>query len=168
MSAAISSFFNSVGTEANKAKLNTEIAMKQHQIKGIKQEFGVAAWDLAARDDTDGLIALFKQKQAISANVIGDLAKLQQQLVALGGTAPTHIVSVTLPADAKEGEVIEAEASDGSRVKITVPAGSAPGSVLNVRVPVPLPAPVAVVGKPVVATTAEPVTVVAEKVDPAK
>ena len=137
-------------------------------VRGIKQEFGVAAWDLAARDDTDGLIALFKQKQAISANVIGDRAKLQQQLVALGGTAPTHIVSVTLPADAKEGEVIEAEASDGSRVKITVPAGSAPGSVLNVRVPVPLPAPVAVVGKPVVATTAEPVTVVAEKVDPAK
>jgi hypothetical protein len=108
MSAAISSFFNSVGTEANKAKLNTEIAMKQHQVKGIKQEFGVAAWDLAARDDTAGLIALFKQKQAISANVIGDLAKLQQQLVALGGTAPTHIVSVTVPADAKEGEVIEA------------------------------------------------------------
>ena len=32
MSAAISSFFNSVGTEANKAKLNTEIAMKQHQM----------------------------------------------------------------------------------------------------------------------------------------
>ena len=49
-----------------------------------------------------------------------------------------------------------------------MPAGAAPGSALNVRVPVPLPAPVAVVGKPVVATTAEPVTVQAEKVEPAK
>ena len=41
LSEGISSAFNTAGTEANKAKLQTEIAMKQHQIKGIKQEFGV-------------------------------------------------------------------------------------------------------------------------------
>ena len=39
LSEGISSAFNTAGTEANKAKLQTEIAMKQHQIKGIKQEF---------------------------------------------------------------------------------------------------------------------------------
>ena len=43
LSEGISSAFNTAGTEANKAKLQTEIAMKQHQIKGIKQEFGVRA-----------------------------------------------------------------------------------------------------------------------------
>ena len=37
----LSEGINTAGTEANKAKLQTEIAMKQHQIKGIKQEFGV-------------------------------------------------------------------------------------------------------------------------------
>ena len=41
LSEGITSAFNTAGTEANKAKLQTEIAMKQHQIKGIKQEFGV-------------------------------------------------------------------------------------------------------------------------------
>ena len=96
LSEGISSAFNTAGTEANKAKLQTEIAMKQHQIKGIKQEFGVrgqrmkpnlsdvaaprlgaatasqvAAWDLMARDDTAGLQALFKQRQATAQNVIG-------------------------------------------------------------------------------------------------
>ena len=43
LSEGLTSAFNTAGTEANKAKLQTEIAMKQHQIKGIKQEFGVAA-----------------------------------------------------------------------------------------------------------------------------
>ena len=41
LSEGINSAFNTAGTEANKAKLQTEIAMKQHQIKGIKQDFGV-------------------------------------------------------------------------------------------------------------------------------
>ena len=41
LSEGLTSAFNTAGTEANKAKLQTEIAMKQHQIKGIKQEFGV-------------------------------------------------------------------------------------------------------------------------------
>ena len=41
LSEGITSAFNTAGTEANKAKLQTEIAMKQHQIKGVKQEFGV-------------------------------------------------------------------------------------------------------------------------------
>ena len=41
LSEGITSAFNTAGTEANKAKLQTEIAMKQHQIKGIKQDFGV-------------------------------------------------------------------------------------------------------------------------------
>mmetsp|Transcript_10859 Transcript_10859/g.29610 ORF Transcript_10859/g.29610 Transcript_10859/m.29610 type:complete len:143 (+) Transcript_10859:89-517(+) len=98
LSEGISSAFNTAGTEANKAKLQTEIAMKQHQIKGIKQEFGVAAWDLMARDDTAGLQALFKQRQATAQNVIGDLGKLQRQLADLGGPKPTHVVSVTVPA----------------------------------------------------------------------
>ena len=123
LSEGITSAFNTAGTEANKAKLQTEIAMKQHQIKGIKQEFGVrgqrmkpnlsdvaaprlgaatasqvAAWDLMARDDTAGLQALFKQRQATAQNVIGDLGKLQRQLADLGGPKPTHVVSVTVPA----------------------------------------------------------------------
>ena len=41
LSEGITSAFNAAGTEANKAKLQTEIAMKRHQLKGIKQEFGV-------------------------------------------------------------------------------------------------------------------------------
>ena len=123
LSEGITSAFNTAGTEANKAKLQTEIAMKQHQIKGIKQEFGVrgqrmkpnlsdvaaprlgattasqvAAWDLMARDDTAGLQALFKQRQATAQNVIGDLGRLQRQLADLGGPKPTHVVSVTVPA----------------------------------------------------------------------
>mmetsp|Transcript_13804 Transcript_13804/g.39666 ORF Transcript_13804/g.39666 Transcript_13804/m.39666 type:complete len:181 (+) Transcript_13804:113-655(+) len=162
LSEGISSAFNTAGTEANKAKLQTEIAMKQHQIKGIKQEFGVAAWDLMARDDTAGLQALFKQRQATAQNVIGDLGKLQRQLADLGGPKPTHVVSVTVPAGAKEGESIEAKASDGSTVRITVPAGTSPGATLHVRVPVALPPPVdptvpVAQGTPVVTTTAEPV-----------
>ena len=187
LSEGITSAFNTAGTEANKAKLQTEIAMKQHQIKGIKQEFGVrgqrmkpnlsdvaaprlgattasqvAAWDLMARDDTAGLQALFKQRQATAQNVVGDLGKLQRQLADLGGPKPTHVVSVTVPAGAKEGESIEAKASDGSTVRITVPAGTAPGATLHVRVPVALPPPVdptvpVAQGTPVVTTTAEPV-----------
>ena len=58
----------------------------------------VAAWDLMARDDTAGLQALFKQRQATAQNVIGDLGKLQRQLADLGGPKPTHVVSVTVPA----------------------------------------------------------------------
>ena len=63
---------------------------------------------------------------------------------------------------AKEGESIEAKASDGSTVRITVPAGTAPGATLHVRVPVALPPPVdptvpVAQGTPVVTTTAEPV-----------
>ena len=122
----------------------------------------VAAWDLMARDDTAGLQALFKQRQATAQNVIGDLGKLQRQLADLGGPKPTHVVSVTVPAGAKEGESIEAKASDGSTVRITVPAGTAPGATLHVRVPVALPPPVdptvpVAQGTPVVTTTAEPV-----------
>ena len=142
-----------------------------------------AAWDLMARDDTAGLQALFKQRQATAQNVIGDLGKLQRQLADLGGPKPTHVVSVTVPAGptlrrnqisrrlictrdfhtgAKEGESIEAKASDGSTVRITVPAGTAPGATLHVRVPVALPPPVdptvpVAQGTPVVTTTAEPV-----------
>ena len=140
-----------------------------------------------ARDDTAGLQALFKQRQTTAQNVIGDLGKLQRQLADLGGPKPTHVVSVTVPpgptlcrnhissrrliapdslADfhtgAKEGESIEAKASDGSTVRITVPAGTAPGATLHVRVPVALPPPVdptvpVAQGTPVVTTTAEPV-----------
>mmetsp|Transcript_10860 Transcript_10860/g.29624 ORF Transcript_10860/g.29624 Transcript_10860/m.29624 type:complete len:83 (+) Transcript_10860:447-695(+) len=51
-----------------------------------------------ARDDTAGLQALFKQRQATAQNVIGDLGKLQRQLADLGGPKPTHVVSVTVPA----------------------------------------------------------------------
>ena len=91
-----------------------------------------------------------------STQVIGDLGKLQRQLADLGGPKPTHVVSVTVPVGAKEGESIEAKASDGSTVRITVPAGTAPGATLHVRVPVALPPPVAQ-GTPVVTTTAEPV-----------
>ena len=63
---------------------------------------------------------------------------------------------------AKEGESIEAKASDGSTVRITVPAGTSPGATLHVRVPVALPPPVdptvpVAQGTPVVTTTAEPV-----------
>ena len=58
----------------------------------------VAAWDLMARDDTAGLQALFKQRQATAQNVIGDLGKLQRQLADLGGPKPTNVVSVTVPA----------------------------------------------------------------------
>ena len=62
---------------------------------------------------------------------------------------------------AKEGESIEAKASDGSTVRITVPAGTSPGATLHVRVPVALPPPVdptvpVAQGTPVVTTTAEP------------
>ena len=146
----------------------------------------VAAWDLMARDDTAGLQALFKQRQATAQNVIGDLGRLQRQLADLGGPKPTHVVSVTVPAGptlcrnqflgasfapdsladfhtgAKEGESIEAKASDGSTVRITVPAGTSPGATLHVRVPVALPPPVdptvpVAQGTPVVTTTAEPV-----------
>ena len=93
--------------------------------------------------------------------VIGGLRKLQRQLADLGGPKPTHGVSVTVPARAKEGESIEAKASDGSTVRITVPAGTAPGATLHVRVPVALPPPVdptvpVAQGTPVVTTTAEP------------
>ena len=135
-----------------------------------------------ARDDTAGLQAVFKQRQAPAQNVIGDLGKLQRQLADLGGPKPTHVVSVTVPAGptrcrnqffapdsladfhtgAKEGESIEAKASDGSTVRITVPAGTSPGATLHVRVPVALPPPVdptvpVAQGTPVVTTTAEPV-----------
>ena len=48
LSEGITSAFNTAGTEANKAKLQTEIAMKQHQIKGIKQEFGVRGHESGA------------------------------------------------------------------------------------------------------------------------
>ena len=58
----------------------------------------VAAWDHMARDDTAGLQALFKQRQATAQNVIGDLGRLQRQLADLGGPKPTHVVSVTMPA----------------------------------------------------------------------
>jgi hypothetical protein len=52
--------------------------------------------------------------------------------------------------------------SDGSTVRITVPAGTSPGATLHVRVPVALPPPVdptvpVAQGTPVVTTTAEPV-----------
>ena len=208
LSEGITSAFNTAGTEANKAKLQTEIAMKQHQIKGIKQEFGVRGRCIKSNRTSPGAAPTHSEVDFCTGRGVGPHGARRHRgppgviQAKAGDRAERHRRPRQAPAaarrpgraqadarrvrdragrshavpksisrclictrdfhtGAKEGESIEAKASDGSTVRITVPAGTAPGATLHVRVPVALPPPVdptvpVAQGTPVVTTTAEP------------
>lgn len=145
-SSAVSKAAGDASRATQKAAIDAEKVYIQEQINGFKKQWGKENFDLAIKGDMSAV-----QRNALQLNI--KIAPLEAKLTALdhkkdlvdaqaggnvqsagGSTYGTKIV-VTIPAGSFPGSVFHARGPSGQLIPVTVPAGSQPGDSIEVVIP---------------------------------